>query len=182
MIIDQGLGDWYGKAKFEHPSPADLETLKRFFPRLLVEKTSFVVSRNGEGLEELHERVAYVMARIVADADAACTSDQPESVVISTHAAVLIALGRALTGRVPEDRNEKDFDTFACSISTYERRKVAAHEDLPIWVHGAAVPEFEWRGHGISGGWDCKVNAGVDHLTNGGERNWYIYPNLTTAS
>lgn len=180
IIVDQGLGDWYGKADFEHPLPADLNTLSRFFPGL-VEKTSFVVSRNGEGLEELHERVAYVMARIVADADAACTSDQPEAIVVSTHAAVLIALGRALTGRVPEDRNEKDFDTFTCSVSTYKRRKRAEHEDLQIWTPGNAVPEFEWREHGIGGGWDCTVNAAVDHLANGGERNWYTYAGWSTA-
>ena len=107
-------------------------------------------------MSEHHERVAYVMARIIAHADQQCTSDQPEAIVISTHAAVLIALGRALTGRMPENRDEKDFDTYTCSVSTYTRRRKAIHDDLPGWREGEGIPRFDWRGKG-----GCDYGAGA---------------------
>jgi transcription factor C subunit 7 len=155
---------------FQHPSPATLEVLQKFFPRL-IERTSLIVDRYGEGIDDVHDRVAYVLARIIADVDAASTSNKPESIIISTHAATLIALGRALTGQVPQDLSEPDFDTFTCSVSTYKRREVASHPDLPESQSGE-IPRFKWKNKGVAGGWDCVVNASVDHLTNGGERNW----------
>ena len=172
IIVDQGLGDWFGKSRLEYPPPPGMDVLKGFFPGLEEERTSYVVPRWGEGLEEVHDRVAYVMARVVEDADGMCKGEGEEGIVISTHAAVLIAVGRALTGRVPEDRTEGDFDTYTCSVSRYERRGHGGCQDVGVWKVGEPVPEFEWRGIGVGGGWDCTVNAGVDHLTNGGERNW----------
>lgn len=171
IIVDQGLGDWFGKALVEYPPPPDLQTLRRFFPKL-TEQSSYAIPRYGEGLEEVHDRVAYVLARIIADADVACTLDRPEAIIISTHAAVLITMGRALTGRVPEDRTEKDFDTYTCSVSTYKRKQQFSNQDLKVWKLADPVPKFAWRGNGVGGGWNCTVNAGVQHLTNGGERNW----------
>ena len=44
--------------------------------------------------------MAFVLSRIIADADAALQSTSPESIIISCHAAPIIAVGRVLTGLV----------------------------------------------------------------------------------
>ena len=35
----------------------------------------------------------------------------------------------------------------------------------------AGVPKTDWR-EGVSGGWDCLVNSGCNHLEGGEERGW----------
>ena len=147
--------------------------LRRFFPDV-VDRTTIVPDAYGETIEEVHDRMAYALARIIAEADAASTSEEPEAIVLSSHAAPLIAIGRALQGRMPEDPSEKDFDTFTCSISTYLRRSKSTDMDLTAWTEGERIPKTGWRGKGVGGGWTCTANANVDHLINGGERNWPV--------
>ena len=107
----------------------------------------------GESLAELHKRCASAIASIISAADAGSDS-QPESLLLCTHAAVVIALGRVLTGRrCSEDWAAGDFDAFTCGVSKFVRRGCAAGD--------AEVDE-----------WVCEINSGVEHLAGGGERNW----------
>jgi transcription factor C subunit 7 len=169
--------EWYGTARFDHPSAAELPLLQNFFPSL-VEKTSIVPSKKGETVEDLHNRCAYALERIITDIDALPTSAVPQSIVICSHAAAIIAIGRALTGNMPDDANEVDFHTYTCSISKFVRRdggelKTPNPSKLPTWKAGDPIPAIEWRGgEGVGRGWDCVQNAATGHLTNGGERDW----------
>lgn len=164
--------EWFSTAHFTWPAPADISALRAFFPTLQ-QSTSIVPSTRGASVTELHDRCAYALARIVADVDAASSSEESESIVISSHAAPIIAMARALTGLMPEDTDKVDFHTYTCCISKFVRKQAQVNEQLPSWHHGDAIPVLNWRnGKGVGGGWVCEVNAGVDHLSNGGERNW----------
>lgn len=138
---------------------------------------SIVPSVHGESMAELHDRCAYAMARIIEHCDTVeAEGSVPKSIVICTHAAVMIALGRALTGKMPLDGDEVDFHTYTCSITKFGRRKMdqgRLEKDLETWRAGDAVPTMDWKGgRGVGGGWDCLVNAETEHLSNGGERDW----------
>ncbi|MCJ1387402.1 hypothetical protein MMC18_000245 [Xylographa bjoerkii] len=158
LICDRGLGEWYGTARFTHPTPAALPLLLTFFPSL-TERTTVIPSSNGESIETLHDRVAVALAAIIADCDAAAKADC--SIVICTHAATMIAIGRVLTGVMPDDVAETDFHAYTCSVSQFERTG-----------RGEEEGQGEWRGRGVGGGWRCVVDAGTGHLSGGGERDW----------
>ncbi|KAI0386118.1 histidine phosphatase superfamily [Hypomontagnella monticulosa] len=112
--VDLGLSEWYGLAHFEHPSSAPLDKLRGFFPEI---DTHYVPtpapSSRGESLPQLHERVARVIDSIIKRSD----QEGHKAIVLCTHAAVVIALGRVLTGD-----SEKDFGAFTCGLSRYRRR------------------------------------------------------------
>ena len=106
--------------------------------------------------------------------------DEVESdtaILICTHAASLIAIGRTLTGHMPADAYDLDFKTFTCGISKFQRRKVTpagdqknAHREADV-----AVAQNEWRdGRGVAGGWNCVMNSDCTHLDGGEERGWLV--------
>ncbi len=171
MCADTGLGEWYGTARFDHPSPASTEVLRGFFAWVEVGVSGIVPSRMGEGLEELHERVARAMEAIIKEEDRAARGTDGEgnrAILICTHAASMIAIGRALTGRMPKDVTENDFRTFTCGVSRFERRGLPHKGEVGKGNEG----NVEWRGTGVGGGWDCVVNSDCSHLRDGEERGW----------
>ncbi|KAI0010118.1 phosphoglycerate mutase-like protein [Xylariaceae sp. FL0662B] len=116
---DPGLGEWYGVASFEHPTPAPLNKLQTFFPELDADYVSALApSSNGESISQLYDRVAGAIDTIVTRSD----QEGRKAVLISTHAAVVISLGRILTGRLPEDVQEEDFHAYTCGLSVYRRQ------------------------------------------------------------
>lgn len=120
---EPGVGEWYGSAHFEHPTSAAPEVLKSHFPAIDLSYQPFTCPpRTGESLAELHDRVAATMQDIIAQ----CDRDGVRAIVICTHAAVVIALGRVLTGKMPADVGEEDFRAFTCGLSIYQRKKVDA--------------------------------------------------------
>jgi len=158
-----------------------LPVLQTFFPAL-EDRTSIVPALNGESLSELHNRCAYALVSIIADCDSLSlpsspkksitdSASSPTAILICTHAAAMIAIGRALTGIMPDDVAERDFRTFTASVSRFER---VAPESVavPTWTVGEKVPDVGWRGRGVAGGWRCVVDAGTEHLEGGGERDW----------
>ncbi|PPJ60948.1 hypothetical protein CBER1_08583 [Cercospora berteroae] len=161
--VDRGVGEFYGQARFDHPSPATIEVLNDHFDNLIEAETSIIPSKNGESIPQLHDRVAYALNAIISRADN--DPSEPKTLLICTHAAAMIAIGRALTGRMPEDECEDDFNCFTCSFSM----------GLPqAWNPEKAdeVPDVGWRGRGVAGGWDCEVNGDCSFLTGGEERGW----------
>ncbi|KAF2087107.1 phosphoglycerate mutase family protein [Saccharata proteae CBS 121410] len=176
--VENGLGEFYGLARFDHPSPAPLSVLQSHFETLHPTYTPLIVpSTNGESIPDLHDRIAYTLHRIIdtLDADPSC----PRAILICTHAASMIAIGRALTGRMPEDIEEEDFKCFTCSLSRFERRRQEPNTtvevvDVEDWDSEKpnVVPRLDWRGKGVRGGWDCTVNGDCSFLAGGEERGW----------
>lgn len=197
---ETGLGEWYGSAPFDHPIPASPEALEPLFPALLDQEYEPAVlpTRMGESIDELHDRVATTMDALISE----CDRDGVRAILLCSHAAVVIALGRVLTGFMPENVEVEDFRAFTCGLSVYRRRRRAvATEQLAkerqqeqqqgssatrsarnasLQVqHEPAAPGPSrvpyWRdGRGISNGWDCEMNSDCSHLSGGEERGWYV--------
>jgi transcription factor C subunit 7 len=151
--------------------------LRKFFPTYSqTYRPTIIPSRNGETIDQLHDRCAYAMSRIIADLEA----EEPESkaVLLCTHAASLIAIGRVLTGNMPEDANEEDFKPFTCGLSMFVRRSIPPkqkEERLGVSrsSSGDATTRVDWRhGNGVAGGWDCVLNGDCSFLDGGEERGW----------
>ncbi|KAF2750475.1 phosphoglycerate mutase family protein [Sporormia fimetaria CBS 119925] len=148
--IEHGLGEFYGKAHFKHPTPPDLAMLNGHFQDLDAEYVSGHVPHvNGEMIAELHERVKNAIMHIIETLDQ--DPEGPKTVLICTHAAIMICLGRVLTGKMPEDPDEDDFQCYTASLSTFKRKSPATVAS-----------------------WECTGNAETHFLKNGGERGWHF--------
>jgi transcription factor C subunit 7 len=169
---DKGIGEWYGLARFDHPSPATPQLLKSLWPRYDVDyQPTIVPSVNGESVDDLHDRTAYSLHRIIEKSD----KEGVKAIIICSHAATILAIGRALTGKMPEDITEQDFNPFTCGLSKFVRkRKDAKVEEVPLWEAPAGkIPRVDWReGKGVYGGWNCELNGDCSFLSGGEERGW----------
>ncbi|KAL5362893.1 histidine phosphatase superfamily [Aspergillus floccosus] len=193
--IENGVGEWFGPTSFfHHPSPASPAELKSHFPNILAADTTTSAhvypSTRGETIAQLHDRLATALAAIIADVDAEIAQlerTQPPSskaILICSHAAPLIAIGRALTGRMPEDSGEEDFNVFTAGLSTFVRRQPAQKQQETqsegVLAPGTRIvrPEVAkvpcWKGTGVAGGWDCVVNGDCNFLSGGAERGWHF--------
>ncbi|KAJ6031837.1 Histidine phosphatase superfamily clade-1 [Penicillium herquei] len=194
--IENGLGEWFGPTTFfEHPPHPTTEAMHGHFPSLVPEahlrtyKPLVHPSRRGETILELHNRAATTLAGIIADLDAEITALEanipPEqrtskSVLVCSHAATLIAMGRVLTGLMPEDTSQEDFFVFTAGMSTFRRRSdIADKIDRSAVLAGGTellraegVPE--WMGRGVGGGWECLKNGDCSFLSGGAERGWHF--------
>ena len=181
---ESGLSDWYGSAQFDQPRPAAPDVLKRMFPAYDEDYQSAVVPTiRGEDLDELHDRVAVALRAIIEQ----CDREGRKAVVLCTHAAVIIALGRVLTGAMPVNIAEEDFRAFTCGLSVFRRQarsdtapkgQAIKEEDdqqyraSPDTAHGASAA-VDWRdGRGVGGRWTCLANSDCSFLPGGEERGW----------
>jgi len=182
---ERGLGEWFGHAWFVQPEPASAERLRKdFYPWLDNTYSSRVIpDKHGEKIDELHDRVARALAAIVKGVDEEYVrlgrGEEEVTILISGHAAPIIASGRALTGNVPDDFDEEDFQCFTCGLSKFVRRRLP-----PASTAGQSKPEGEyvyhdkdWRstGTGVAGGWTCILNSDCGHLSQGEERGWHFH-------
>ena len=125
--------------------------LAPFFENLDPEHVSaHVPNSRGERILDLHERVREVLVSIVGALDQ--EPEEPRALLICTHAATMIAIGRILTGRVPEDLDEDDFQCYTASLSKFVRKGTEEEK--------------------VFGGWDCVLNAETGYLSGGAERGW----------
>ncbi|EEH34287.1 phosphoglycerate mutase family protein [Paracoccidioides lutzii Pb01] len=188
--MENGLGEWFGSSSFfTHPAPAPPETLRILFPTLLNSQYEPHVypSPNGETIAILHDRIATTLQTIIAQVDAELDEferDNPaeqkksRAILICTHAAPLIAIGRALTGDMPEDTCVEDFRPFTASLSTFVRKRreagggggEASGEEL---FSGKGAPQWQ-GGIGVGGGWICVGNGDCGFLSGGEERGWHF--------
>ncbi|KAF2757189.1 phosphoglycerate mutase-like protein [Pseudovirgaria hyperparasitica] len=172
--IEHGLAEFFGRAHFTHPRPAALDVLSTHFDFIDHGHTKFIESSvYGESIEALHARLAYTLHRLIEMLDA--EQGAPRTLLICSHAASMIAMGRVLTGRMPEDPNEEDFRVGTCSLSVYERRAGQGQEGVETWDESRpeAVPELDWqRGKGVGGGWNCVANGDCSFLQGGEEKTW----------
>lgn len=183
---DAGLVDWFGPAPFEQPQPAALSLLRsKFFPWITESRSGVVAPPYGESMAQLHARMAAAMAHIVRQADA----EGVRAVLVCSHAAPIIAVGRALTGALPADVEAEDFGTFTCGLSVFRRRRRAGgraggrgaeqqeqqeQHHVPAWDDQfQTLAGQAWTGgRGVGGGWDCVVNCDCSFLSAGEERGW----------
>lgn len=169
---DNGIGEWYGTARFDHPSPATPDVLNALFPRYDVEYTPTIVpSVSGETISDLHDRTAYALHKIIERSDA----EGHRAIIICSHAATILAIGRALTGRMPENIEEQDFRPFTCGLSKFVRKSTApAGTEVGVWKGpDSPIPNTSWRnGNGVGGGWSCELNGDCSFLSGGEERGW----------
>ncbi|TVY29311.1 Uncharacterized protein LHYA1_G001392 [Lachnellula hyalina] len=168
---ENGIGEWYGLARFDHPSPAEPALLKTLFPHYDETYTPVIKpSVNGENIEELHNRTAYALHRIIEQSD----REGVKAIVICTHAATLIAIGRVLTGRMPDDIAEEDFRPFTCGLSTFVREGKEVQAGVEEWKGPESrIPSVDWRGgKGVGGGWKLEGSGECGFLSGGEERGW----------
>ncbi|CAD6503181.1 BgTH12-02849 [Blumeria graminis f. sp. triticale] len=170
---ENGLGEWYGVAKFNHPSPAEPVVLKELFPQLDENYEPFVKPcSKGETIHQLHDRCAHTMKQIIEQ----CDQDGIEAILLCTHAATLIAIGRVLTGQIPEDVKKEDFRPFTCGLSCFVRKSCGEsslrHELNPN--SNIEVSQFDWKENkGVGGSsWEVKLNGDCSFLSGGEERGW----------
>ncbi|KAI1194057.1 histidine phosphatase superfamily [Nemania serpens] len=194
--VESGLSEWYGRAHFEHPSSAPLNDLNAWFVDLDADYLSSPAPRRrGESIPQLYERVASCIEAIISQ----CDQEGIKAVVVSTHAAVVIALGRVLTAKVPADATVEDFGAFTCGLSVYRRQgvdqasSIAAGPDGEVMIkdhplksaeimntqstirplhlsHLAGPPQR--RGYHLSSHWRCEVDSDCSFLRGGEERGW----------
>ena len=115
---EHGVCEWFGAAPFEHPQPADAAELRGLFAAYDADFVSPVKPRvHGETYAQLVARVRAAMQALIRR----CDDEGRRSVVICSHAAVIIVLGRVLTGQHPDEMDTEDFKAFTCGLSVYAR-------------------------------------------------------------
>lgn len=95
--------------------------------------------------------------------------------LICTHAATLIAIGRALTGSMPDDVNVEDFLAPTAGITKYVRKEIPKHQqgDQQLSDESTLKEASDWKGRQvISGGWVCELNGDCSHLRGGFQKAW----------
>ncbi|PKY09160.1 phosphoglycerate mutase family protein [Aspergillus campestris IBT 28561] len=203
--VENGVGEWFGPTSFfHHPSPSTPSTLKTHFPAILPDtdtispqqQPNVIPSTRGETIAQLHDRLATALSSIIADVDAevaaheqATGSHSSKAILICSHAAPLIAIGRALTGNMPDDPDVEDFNVFTAGLSTFRRRMSSPVEgsgsgssgrDTSSLAPGTKLTKDtitvpQWRGgRGVGGGWDCIANGDCSFLREGAERGWHF--------
>lgn len=146
-------------------------------------------SPNGETIAELHDRVAVALDAIIGEVDAEIAdyeAHHPEeihrskAILLCSHAAPIIAMGRALTGNTPRNAFERDFKPFVAGLFKFVRRRRMSAGDAATCADetgkgGSGVVVPDWKNNkGVRGGWDCVVNGSCEHLNEGEGRVWYV--------
>ncbi|KAM0749120.1 phosphoglycerate mutase-like protein [Meredithblackwellia eburnea MCA 4105] len=142
IYVEHGVSEWYLPAKRGlHPRCLPASRLTEWFPLIDPSNLSLLYpSQKGETIAQIHERAANVIQLLLDKWD----KDGVETVILFTHAATNIALGRSLTGN-----NELDIRSATCSVGKYER-----------------------RGDGKLGQWEQTMNGSTHFLERGEERHW----------
>ncbi|EWY98731.1 hypothetical protein FOYG_03066 [Fusarium oxysporum NRRL 32931] len=163
---EHGIGEFFGAAPFDHPTPASSKRLKELFPALDENYASAITpSRKGETINDLYGRVAAAVRAIIER----CDAEGHRAVVLCTHAAVVITLGRILTGRIPKAIEEEDFHAFTCGLSTYHRRGPGLKRTPMLGPNKSHPPTSDLS---PVGEWQCEIDSDCGFLTSGEERGW----------
>ncbi|PFH58978.1 hypothetical protein XA68_12954 [Ophiocordyceps unilateralis] len=159
---EHGIREWFGAAPFSHPKPAPPDVLKRLFPAVEDSYQSAVVpSERGETLVQLQQRVATTLKAIIRRSDA----EGARAIVLCTHAAVVIVMGRVLTACVPETIDADDFHAYTCGLTVFRRDEVVDQK----YVSETQTPE---AAETLVGGWHCVLDSDCSFLSSGQERGW----------
>ena len=173
---ERGLSEFFGAAPFDHPVPEEVPFLKSLFPEIEDAYQSKVVpSRKGESIEALYQRVRLAVENIIDQ----CDAEGHRTVILCTHAAVVIALGRVLTGDIPKTVDVEDFGAFTCGLSKFRLSRTGTTAE-PHSQEGASfsqssrdLPSAKRKGR-RTGNWICEANSDCSFLSGGQERGWYV--------
>ena len=173
-VLNSWSREFFGTAAFQHPAAASNIELSNYFT--FIDQSYEAItrpSRNGETLDELHTRYACAIEGMIRALDN--DPKQPRAVLLCTHAAGMICIGRVLTGRMPSDPTEEDFKCGTCALSRFDRRR--ALEKSPTTRRPdttlKARSNLKWHGgRDLLVEWDCTVNGDCSFLTGGEERPW----------
>ncbi|PKI83777.1 hypothetical protein MVES1_002091 [Malassezia vespertilionis] len=164
LVIEPGLAEWFAPVWPEntgaHGTPPSGEHVANFFPQVDTSWTPLLYPDPlGETVEDLHHRMYECLRRI----DARCKKLGVERVLIVSHAASIIALGRMLLGggRYGE---QKSYPVLAgtASVSKYVAENCGANEDELRWVQA--------------------YNGNTSFLQGGSQREWdfsFVPENIT---
>lgn len=148
IYAENGIGEWYQPGRATHPSPAPLDTLKGFFPKLNDKYEPLVVpSKSGETIHELHERCKETLAKLVRDINSNPDSSHISTILLVSHAAPKAAISPAFT-----NDHKTEVRTGVCSLDKYELKPGASGENLGDWV--------------------MTMNGYTEFLNNGEEMHW----------
>ncbi|KAM3521426.1 hypothetical protein MY4038_009047 [Beauveria bassiana] len=139
-----------GRAGGGNPAPAR----RRHGARARRARRVRVPRERGETYAQLVARVRAAMSALIRR----CDEEGRRSVVICSHAAVIIVLGRVLTGQYPDEMDTEDFKAFTCGLSVYAR--------------GGGVKESSDGEPDTVGSWICEKNSDCSFLSGGEERGW----------
>lgn len=172
---ERGLGEYFGLARFKQPRAPTPEILSDHFGTVVDASYQSIIepAEHGEAIDTMHNRFAYCIHEMISELDK--DPNGPETVLLGTHAAGVLCLGRVLTGHMPTSCEEMEFGTGWAGLSRFERRANELESGVGQWSRGKpdVVPEIDWRnGRGVAGGWNCVVNGDCSFLTNGAESPW----------
>lgn len=150
MVCEPGVAEWFPPAPKHtglHPAPASAATMQHHVPSLgapaIAWSPLLYPDSAGESQQALHAR-AHAILRLIQHR---CTHLGYRRILICSHAATLIALGRALT-----QNPTKHIGAGTATLSLYKRT--------------ASVHDLD------SAPWTQVLNAHADFLPNGTERDW----------
>ncbi|OAQ70392.1 RNA polymerase III transcription initiation factor complex component [Pochonia chlamydosporia 170] len=177
MLPEHGIREWFGSAPFDHPEPAAPGILKAMFSSYDEKYVSTVrPSTKGETLDQLQERITKALRGIIQQ----CDADGTRAIVLCSHAAVIILIGRILTGVIPDSVDVDDFHAYTCGLSVYNRiPRGAAKGNNNIsdsrddrHSHSPPYSTPDTSKVNMIGGWDCELNSDCSFLSGGAERGW----------
>ncbi|OAA43076.1 phosphoglycerate mutase family protein [Metarhizium rileyi] len=174
MLPEHGIREWFGSAPFDHPEPAAPRVLKSMFPWYDEGYVSTATPPSkGETLEQLQQRITKALRAIIQQ----CDADGTRAIVLCSHAAVIILIGRILTGLVPDSVDVDDFHAYTCGLSVYSRNSGGVAEGSTIsdmrdgrYSTSSSIPDTMQANR--IGGWDCELNSDCSFLSGGAERGW----------
>ncbi|PWY98984.1 phosphoglycerate mutase-like protein [Testicularia cyperi] len=157
LVAEPGLSEWFPTASPDsgvHPSPASAVYMKEHIPELSLSWDPMLYpDTNGESISELHARARNVLDLI----QTRCDQLGVKRVLICSHAATIIAMGRALLNDDRDDQRSKFIGAGTASLSKYVR-------------NDAASPKQSQEGPS----WTQELNGDASFLVNGVEREWHF--------
>jgi len=153
VYVENGLSEWFTTVKPGtglHPIPLPAETLSATFPAMRIDaaawQSTWVPSRKGENVEEVHNRCHGFLHTFIPRAEQ-LNDGRHKVILLVSHAAPVIALTRELVG----DRS-LSMRVACCSLTTLVR-----------------MPEDSAQ---AVGAWQPRSLARGDFLQGGLERSW----------
>lgn len=163
LVAEPGLAEWFPTAAPQtgiHPSPARAAYMKEFVPELSLSwKPLLYPNAEGESISQLHARARQILSLI----QERCEQLNITRVLLCSHAATIIAMGRVLLDDDADGERTKFIGAGTASLSKYTRQGQAWRQELngdasflPGGVerewHFGMVPDNVTE-HGMGVGW-----------------------------
>ncbi|WOO76538.1 putative protein [Vanrija pseudolonga] len=167
VSLEHGAGEWFSPAAPGSgllPRPAGPSTLQDHFDMKLADyDATYFPKREGEKLDDLTERIDTFLSAFVRRVEA----ERPDvrTLLIVSHAAVVVQVGRALTGDYA-----LDFPAATASLSLYRRKGLSSLSAAR--AHGGVRGELFGPGKPVLGDWEVVFKNSVEHLSGGVQHSW----------